>query len=440
MIKNKDCRYYLQELLHYGRENELISATENQRIQNDLFTILNEQIVQMNGTFVATLGVEQAEQWLLSICYQISYQLIIMDSIETQIKELLETPIRELYQRGHQKLLEDIKKLKKRFEQLQEDSYPFTQEAYKSVMESALAEFFRNYDTVKKAQELPTEFDYAVSKELENVSGISFVKEYVEALICENEFLIQFSYESIQGLMKAYSKQFESMSFNIFELVRNNVIANLILDCDEAKVKSLMITKKELHQLECRKKENGFLELVKILTEKMKRFLDTNTTLCEQSKQYVLVATNKFCYSYMQAEDTTYAGIVLYCKEESGQQTKNRFLQSKLRPVEYKNVIAHIRKESSLQHKITVVLNEIHHIDDLISVLEQEFYGEEVKELFFHLTDEELALLMNQVMKNQGIFMGEDSINWQIELIQVIQNLEEEQKEKINSYMMQLRK
>lgn len=434
-----DHRNYLQSLMLVGQAGGDLSISEINQIQGQLFEVLKKVAETMDEKTLCTktigaetvhgLTMDQAERLLASICYQISYGLKKEPSMNDQIKKLKETEISALYQEGHEWLRIEFETEKKTYEKLKRQRLTIDNQAYEDTLVKGLGEFFDTYDMVGKAHELPGYFDYPLCAKVQEVGGLSYVKEYLEYLVQEEKFCQLFQEGTLQALLNGYSTQSRQLAVNLYEMVISNVLGCLLLNKSWNEIMDLNVKEEERNQLEQLVLENGSMELERLAYDKVNKFLIyCGTKIDKTLREYILASIPKVMYRYNKnARNHTLDQIFVTLNEGIKLESKN-FIDGYPMPEEkLREVIQELKECSYTSDKLLLIRKKVRNIEDLVKILSDCVYGEEAKELFLQLSDQELAVLMDQVLKESernNCYNYKDSMNWHMELLLAINQLD----------------
>lgn len=434
---------YLQSLMLIGRNREILSASELNQIQAKLFDLLITVAESTGGKRAYELSMDQTEQLLASICYQISYGLKKESNIEEQMKELKKMELSTLYQQGHELLRREFESLKSTYDGLRNQRLSIDNQAYEDTYTKGIKEFFDTYDLVGKAHELPGFFDYPLCNEGKEVTGLSYVKEYLEALQEEESFCHLFEENRLQALLNGYSKSSRQLVVNLYEMVVANVIGNMMINQSWHQVMELTIGEKERKQLEKMIHDIGLMELESLACDKMKEFLDA----CKISKDstlrtYVLASIPKVIYRCNQNARNHTLECFFVTLEEVVTSENTEYVSENPMPEEELNQLIFELKECRYpSDKLSLIRKKVRNVEDLMTVLATCVYGEEAKELFLQLNNQELAALMAQVLKESestDCYNYDGSTNWHMELILTINEFDGKRQEDINELVRKL--
>lgn len=434
----------LQTMLLYANQEERITQEEFMMIQGQLFDLLMEVVIK-NGQDPIELGAEQTEQILASISYQVEAGLLGVSSLEEKVEVLKETPLRELYQKGHQKLMKCLDECEEMLEHLKANRIKTDLSAYLNTIKKGIPEFLEQYDLDLKANELPGFFDYPVCVEPTQMTGVLYVHQYLEHLQYEEEFLCAFETGRFQNLLLGYSNNYKQVSVNLYELVWNNVIGNLLLERSSLVLQTLDMEEVGRKELMAIAEKMGHMELTKKVTTVVSEYLhECGYAWSASCKSYLMKSLTKFVYRYQQSARNQTLEQFFVSQKQNDEIIENHYEeQERMTPTERNGLRKELEDCRYVQDKLSIIRKNVTNLFDLIEVLSQSVYGEEAKEFFAGLGDYELAALMVKVLhdsENSDYFHEMESANWQLELLLTINQMEHERQDKINQLVRKMTK
>lgn len=434
----------LQTMMLYACQEKRITQKEFEIMQGQLFDLLIE-VVMKNGQDPIELGAEQTEQIIASISYQIEAGLWNEGSLENKVNKLKETHLKELYEKGHQALMMCLCECKEMSDHLIAYSLPIDLEAYLDTIKKGVPEFLEQYDLDRKANELPGFFDYPLCVEPTHTTGVLYAHAYLEHLQCEEEFLSAFEEGRFGDLLLGYSANYKQLSINLYELVLNNVIGNLLLQKPSSTLQTLHMDEEGRKELAMIAQRMGHMELTEKVTKVVSDYLrECGHAWSTECNSYVMKSLSKFIYRYQQtARNNTLEQFFVSQKQNKGISNNHYENPERMSSVSRNDLRKELESCRYSQDKISMIRKKVTNLEDLIEVLSQSVYGEEAKEFFAGLGDYELAALMVKVLhdsENSDCFHEMESANWQLELLLTINQMEPERQQIINQLVRKMRK
>ena len=102
-------------------------------------------------------------------------------------------------------------------------------ETYYGTLTREIPSFFRLYDAQYGAHETPGLLDYPLAIELENTSGIIYIREYLHRIRIETEYALRLTDEFCSELLFAYGRKYDMdirpVPVNLFEVMMSQAFA-----------------------------------------------------------------------------------------------------------------------------------------------------------------------------------------------------------------------
>ena len=380
-----DNNLYL-ELLNDSLVN--ISNEEKEIIQISLWKLLGKVTERYTMGDSSSVPVEVAEELFKSICFLLNKE---MKKSKDKIDLLKSEDLQEVWKISWKTIEEDIKKGKALLEEVIKTSVDIENISYNdTVME--IGKGIKSYDFRFFAHEIPCSIDYQLSNPVsEELQGIDFINEYLKRLLFENKFCNNFDKEKVIKVLKSYCEDYEGLLINIFEPVLTNIIG---LDILGANIFELEITNYERKILLDIFKEINIEEI-------QEKLIESCDDICKSLK-----INESYEIEYMK---TTALNLLPRIEEGiKNNNLKNIFLSFKIEENEVPDVfvdnksmddeklrelIDEIRSCRFTKDKITIIHNEVKSLDDLVQILNNCIWEDELEELVNNLTEYEIEAL-----------------------------------------------
>lgn len=365
-----------------------ISNEEKEIIQIRLWELLGKVTERYTMGDSSSVPVEVTEELFKSICFLLNKE---MKKSKDKIDLLKSEDLQEVWKISWKTIEEDIKKGKALLEEVIRSSVGIENISYNdTVME--IGKGIKSYDFRFFAHEIPCSIDYQLSNPVsEELQGIDFINEYLKRLLFENKFCNNFDKEKVIKVLKSYCEDYEGLLINIFEPVLTNVIGLNIL---EANIFDLEITNYERKILLDIFKEINIEEI-------QEKLIESCDDICKSLK-----INESYEIEYMK---TTALNLLPRIEEGiKNNNLKNIFLSFKVEENEVLDVfvdnksmddeklrelIDEIRACRFIKDKIIIIHNEVKSLDDLVQILNNCIWKDEIEELVNNLTDYEIEAL-----------------------------------------------
>lgn len=382
----EDNNFYLELLKDSNLAN--ISNEDKEIMKIKLWTLLGKVIERYTMGDSSSVPVEIAEELLKSITFLLKKEmknpkskvdLFECESLEGAWKDSWITIEKDIAM--GKDLLEEVIKTSTRVENI---SYEDT------VVE--IENGLKVYDYRFLAHEVPCSIDYQLSNPVdEDMKGIDFINEYLKRLLFENKFCNNFEKEKIIEILKSYCRDYKGLLINIFEPVLTNVIGLELVEAD-------------IFELEMKSYER---EILLYTFKKMN---------IEEIEEDIIKAANNICNKFKIVSDyeinyVKMTALNLLPRIEEGiknNNLENIFLSYKIEENEMRDIfidnetmdderlrelIDEIRVCRFTKDKIAVIHEEVKSLDDLVEILNNCIWEDEVEELVNNLSKEEIEAL-----------------------------------------------
>lgn len=218
------------ELLHCNEataeQGLSLTIQDWEELQAKLFALLARQVRNYTQGESDSVPVETAQALLDSICFTLGLDL--------------EDP----GERGRELLARDLaKELTSRRERLRGEMVrgnilwvslcralpPVKNRAMQDTLRS-IGGFWRRYDFVYLAQEIPCDIDYQLALPVsERMQGVRYVKEYLRRLSIENHFLRRYTWADLVPVLERYHPWYQEEVCNLFLPVAVNALGKALL-------------------------------------------------------------------------------------------------------------------------------------------------------------------------------------------------------------------
>ena len=392
-----------------------ISNEEKEIIQIRLWELLGKVTERYTMGDSSSVPVEVTEQLFKSICFLLNKE---MKKSQDKIDLLRSEDLQEVWKNSWKTIEEDIKMGKALLEEVIRSSVGIENISYNdTVME--IGKGLKRYDFRFLAHDIPCSIDYQLSNPVsEELQGIDFINEYLKRLLFENNFCNNFDKEKIIKVLKSYCEDYEGLLINIFEPVLTNVIGLNIL---EANIFDLEITNYERKILLDIFKEINIEEI-------QEKLIESCDDICKSLK-----INESYEIEYMK---TTALNLLPRIEEGiKNNNLKNIFLSFKVEENEVLDVfvdnksmddeklrelIDEIRSCRFTKDKITIIHNEVKSLDDLVQILNNCIWEDELGELVNNLTKYEI-----EVLKYYLVNRNDDNLSntgWEEEFMDFLNN------------------
>ena len=126
----------------------------------------------------------------------------------------------EAYELGYQAVVEKVRQTIDKYNELMLYFDYYGNINYRDTVEKALPGFFMYYDAKYAPMEHIITMDYPVFGMDMELEGIDMISQYLDAIITEQQYLMQFDRERIIEKLRSFHPQYEKEYFNLKEICK----------------------------------------------------------------------------------------------------------------------------------------------------------------------------------------------------------------------------
>ncbi|MBQ8028884.1 MAG: hypothetical protein IJ262_05715 [Clostridia bacterium] len=223
---------YFVSLVNEGINSGLISENDSENIQSSVVFLFHKICSEISEKGHSSISSEKAEELLSFVDYNVSLALRSFQTPEEAVKQLLEKPLKNLFEMGLDLSASMLVKARARWTMLLKNVFSTDNEYYNTTIIKTVKEYFF-FAKDKYCLAKNFFFEYPVFVEDRELQGVELVLDYLEKLYCENRFCLAFLPEKVSKMLSALDVDEENknneMLFNIFEFVFSNAIGCLVL-------------------------------------------------------------------------------------------------------------------------------------------------------------------------------------------------------------------
>lgn len=383
--------HYFQSLLAEAQNKGLLSDRDIAGMQKACFLLLGEKVEGFNAGDSSSIQVEKAQDIMASILFTVGVSLKTWENPEDAAAALQERPICEIYQKGLKEIDSLVSTTKavhtKLLRQLVDTENCF----YRDTLADGILGFFKLYYPDYAAHEIHITVDYPLFNPIPNLAGIEFIKAYVEAACCENQFCSFFAVEDIHHLLRGYAEEYQGLLVNIYEQILTAAMGCVVagVDCTGLDITDAGV--QYLVQLFSGKSQEEILAVIAKAAEELNRRFRFSKPLAEYVKDSLpLIARNIADGAKEQILDRIF--FVPAFPENKPQIIVS--YGEKMDDQLYRNVIAELNQCRYTQDKLAILKEEIHSLADLEDLLlDAAFTNEELDHVLSGLEFLEVAAL-----------------------------------------------
>ena len=390
-------------------------------MNNDIISLLRERVEKFTIEDSSSVTKETAERILGSILYCIksdSNNTIKNSSLDKSLIKEENLDIRTAFYNGLLIKKEKIKKAKILCENIKREFYFIDNCYYKDIIWKGMDAFFKNYDVEFNPQYNVLTLDYPLYIEIENLSGIDLIYEYLKRFYIEERFLKKFEIYVIEEVLRGYNDNFTNLVINICKIILRNAIICKILNKN---IYELDVKEIDFDRIKKYIENNTQEEMVRLIDEKLKLLLKELSLEEEIFYTYFKLDIKEFVKELYLYKEQNLLNIVISLRKEYTFKEKERFQDGDLIDDNIlRKIINEIKECHFLYDKIEIIKRNIKSLRDLKELLNECFYENEFKYVFDMLSNEEINVMLKDIKEKKAF--QEYLYEWEEALIKYVNN------------------
>ena len=390
-------------------------------MNNDIISLLGERVEKFTMRDSTSVTKETAERILGSILYCIksdSNNTIKNSSLDKSLIKEENLDIRTAFYNGLLIKKEKIKKAKILCENIKREFCFIDNCYYKDIIWKGMDAFFKNYDVEFNPQYNVLTLDYPLYIEIENLSGIDLIYEYLKRFYIEERFLKKFEIHVIEEILRGYNDNFTNLVINICKIILRNAIICKILNKN---IYELDVKEIDIDRIKKYIENNTQEEMVRLIDEKLKSLLKELSLEEEVFYTYFKLDIKEFVKELYLYKEQNLLNIVISLRKEYTFKEKEHFQDGDLIDDNIlRKIINEIKECRFLYDKIEIVKRNIKSLRDLKELLNECFYENEFKYVFDMLSNEEINVMIKDIKEKKAF--QEYLCEWEEALIKYVKN------------------
>lgn len=390
-------------------------------MNNDIISLLGERVEKFTMGDSTSVTKETAERILGSILYCIksdSNNTIKNSSLDKSLIKEENLDIRTAFYNGLLIKKEKIKKAKILCENIKREFCFIDNCYYKDIIWKGMDAFFKNYDVEFNPQYNVLTLDYPLYIEIENLSGIDLIYEYLKRFYIEERFLKKFEIHVIEEILRGYNDNFTNLVINICKIILRNAIICKILNKN---IYELDVKEIDIDRIKKYIENNTQEEMVRLIDEKLKSLLKELSLEEEVFYTYFKLDIKEFVKELYLYKEQNLLNIVISLRKEYTFKEKEHFQDGDLIDDNIlRKIINEIKECRFLYDKIEIIKRNIKSLRDLKELLNECFYENEFKYVFDMLSNEEINVMIKDIKEKKAF--QEYLCEWEEALIKYVKN------------------
>ena len=372
-------------------------------MNNDIISLLGERVEKFTMRDSTSVTKETAERILGSILYCIksdSNNTIKNSTLDKSLIKEENLDIRTAFYNGLLIKKEKIKKAKILCENIKREFCFIDNCYYKDIIWKGIDAFFKNYDVEFNPQYNVLTLDYPLYIEIENLSGIDLIYEYLKRFYIEERFLKKFEIHVIEEILRGYNDNFTNLVINICKIILRNAIICKILNKN---IYELDVKEIDIDRIKKYIENNTQEEMVRLIDEKLKSLLKELSLEEEVFYTYFKLDIKEFVKELYLYKEQNLLNIVISLRKEYTFKEKEHFQDGDLIDDNIlRKIINEIKECRFLYDKIEIIKRNIKSLRDLKELLNECFYENEFKYVFDMLSNEEINVMIKDIKEKKA--------------------------------------
>ncbi len=261
-----DSHHFTLSLLQNAHRLGLIDKAGMDSIQSQVMDLLAAAIRLYTRGESTSVKNETAQGIMLSLFYAMDACLRSPGHPDEALEQLQARGLASIHSQGLAILESCLLDTRRIYENLLQQRLKVANLAYQSTLEEALPDFFNHYDVRFAAHETMASIDYPLLLDDMKVSGVFYIRKYLQTLTVENSFCRRYSTKEVKNLLTAYGRTYRininEALINIFEIVATNAMFSLLAGNPAQQLSISKAQLESLYQVLSAADESGRLEML----------------------------------------------------------------------------------------------------------------------------------------------------------------------------------
>lgn len=395
---------YFESLIEQALAKGILERNEFERIQYECINLLAFKAERFNLGESSSIPVDKAKSIMDSNLFTLSLWLKTCESPEEALGLLKKESIFELYKKGQKRIDTLVVSAKTLHQKLLEKLLETENEYYALTIVDGIKGFFKLYYPEFSAQEIHITADYPVYNPMERLSGIEFIKAYMECLYNENQFCLYFNKQDIHYLLRGYDKDYAHLLMNIYGEVLTAAIGCVLSGED---IRRLNLSSKGVSYLNHMFKEasdNEVFSYIKHGFSELQRIFSFSEGLSNYMEESI-----KIIYKRILDAKKTDIWRIFYSPYFPENNPKIHFsFGDKMDNERYRHILDEIIQCRFFEDKMSIIKANVHSLGDLEDILlDGGWNHDEIKRIIQGLSLPELSALSNKYSVNKNIELAD---------------------------------
>lgn len=421
---------YFHAVLRHGVEARIFEPKDVSQLQLGLYTLLAEETARYTMGESSSIPVETAQSLYRSICFCLGLRLSRAGSLCSAALLVKELGLPKLFFEGRALVREELERGKQLYQNLLECGFETQNRAYLATCHEALPQFFQRYDIWHGTHDIPCMIDYPLCFPVES-EGIAYINAYLEQLIIETRFLLQFDPRSVSRLLRGHCPEPDEALINLFEPVYYNAMGRALLKLPIRPLNITNSSRMALWQLMEGCSEDALRELLQAAGSKLLNMegIRSDAALCAYLRRAEAQLLDRIL-----AQLTQEALCGIFSAFPEAEQKKPSIRYRKRKPMDdeaLRELIEELREMRFLSDKLLLLTQKVRALEDWLETIPLCFAEEELPHVYGLLSDEEVAAILRYLQRRYSDEPGEEPELWETAFVRFIQGLDPERQKEI---------
>lgn len=387
---------YTLALLLDGCQAGIIDQESVNGIHNEILDLLKDLIIKFTQDKSSSVRAETAQHLLESLLYAIDAATISFEDPADAVIRLKNVGVKQMYAQGLDLVMACVGVSRFLYRNIKANKLSMGTHAYNLTIDEALAGFFDTYDPIFHAQDTMASIDYPLLFDDMSITGIFYIKQYLEKLGMENDFCRLCNPASATRLLQRYGQvyaiDYRDTLLNLFEVMLTNAVFSVLVGNAPLELGVLPTQYELLRQRLIGASKEECAKLINESLEGIIRVLPVQPIgLADYIRKFTPLLMPKF---WSGLQNDTLPNVMIIDSAVS-HPAEIIFSQGhRMDDDNFRLLVEQLVDCPSGSTKATLISSSVHSLEDFIDVLEAEclFEGEFI-ELYDTLGDLELSLL-----------------------------------------------
>lgn len=418
-------------------QSGLISGELIGSFYEGISSLLGEQIKKYTSSDSSSVKDETASAILCSIYFTID---AYASALQNPTDFLKSQSVKEAYYNGLNILKQCFEQTKQLYHEIVQNRLVVPSVFYNETIDRSLPEFFRDYDIEFHAHVTSYIMDYPVLFDDTSAQGVFYIRQYLEKLKTETQFLKWIGQKAMLKTLFGYCRQYlidiENTPLNFFEIVLDQMVFSVLTGKSK---RNLSVTPMEFDRFLLEIKNKSHREIRKMI---LRAFHQINADYMPEDRsftRYLYKYQLHYINRFLRASDNNGLYNLLVLDGYNPSAGKIVFRDGKQQSDEHiASIVDQVEQCQDTDVKIQIITRNIHSIRDYIDILEADcLYGDEFQTAFETLGDEQIAIIGRILFDDElrcgcltlspeklNAVRGESECEWQTYFIDFLFNME----------------